>query len=206
MNQFGGQAPVRRSNRPVTQFACQHTENFLLGKAVSTRQTVRNTTVECEKTKNHAALSVKLYGHEILGISMSLPDEEIKHIAISVGTGFTMEGYPTRTSLERLNGLLDAMGIHGVIPEGVRIFKNQEQGIFCFGKGDNWIPVGQHHARNIILSSDPDEFIVESSDIGLDWSIMKKRKTQDGKFYYEKQDRLAGSDARKKSPTVETVK
>lgn len=189
----GNQAPTRRSNRPVTQFACRLAEDFFLGKVSATRKTVFNTTVECEESKNDTTLSVMLYGHKILTVSMSLPDEDIIHVGISIGPEFSMDGYPTRTLIERMNGLLDAMGIHGVIPEGVRIFKNQEKGFFCFGKGEQWIPVGQHYARNIILAPDANELIIQSSDLDINWSIIKKKKTKDGGYVYEKQDRLASN-------------
>lgn len=184
-------APTRRSNRPVTQFAVRRTEEFLLGKAEVGRHWLQNTTVDVvQEDKRSMTLFVRLYHETILTLTMSLPEQELIHVCVSVGTTFSMNGYPTKTTLERLNGLLDCMGFHGVIPEKVRAFKDPEgTGLFFFGKGDLRVPIGQYHARNIILTPDPDELIIQSSDIDHDWAILKKKFIGDA-IVYEKQKRL----------------
>lgn len=187
-------APTRRSNRPVTQFAVRNTEEFLLGKSEPSRKWLQNTTVEVvQEDKRSMTLFVRLYHENILTMTMSLPEQELIHVCVSVGTTFSMNGYPTKTTLERLNGLLDCMGFHGVIPEKVRAFKDPEgTGLFFFGKGDQRVPIGQYHARNIILTPDPDELIIQSSDIDQDWAIMKK-KVIGSSIVYEKQKRLSSN-------------
>lgn len=187
-------APIRRSNRPVTQFAVRATQEFLLGKAEVGRQTVHNTTVDIVQEDKHSiTLFVRLFSETILTLTMSLPDEQVVHICLSVGTAFTMGGCPTKTTIERLNGLLDCMGTHGVIPEKVRIFKDPGgSGSFFFGKNDYMIPVGEHYARNITLVSDPDELLIQSSDASHDWPIMKK-KVVGSSVVYEKRNRLVSN-------------
>jgi hypothetical protein len=157
-------APVRRSNRPVTQFACRLTEDFVLGKLDPKKYILRNTTVDCVEGDFSTTLTVKLFTTEILTLSLSLPKEEPIFLSVSVGDRFTDAGHPTRTCIERLNGLLDSIGIHGIIPEGVRVFKDRDNDTFYLGQGDNRIAVGMNHARNIILKPDPNEFIVLKSD------------------------------------------
>lgn len=184
-------APLRRSNRPVTEFAVRHTEQFLLGKAEVGRKFLHNTTVDIiQEDKRSMTLFVRLYNEKILTLTMSLPNQEIIYIGVSVGTTFSMNGYPTKTTMERLNGLLDVLGIHGVIPEKVRVFKDPEgSGSFFFGRNDQKIQIGEHHARNIILSTNPDQLIIQSTDANHDWMIMKKKVVGDS-VVYKKQKRL----------------
>jgi hypothetical protein len=189
-------APVRRSNRPLTQFAVREVEDFLLGKSEAHRTSIHNTTIDVvQEDKRSKSLFVRLHGETILALSISLPDEEVIHTQISLGTTFTADGCPTKTTVERLNGLLDCLGTHGVIPEKVRIFRDPSGGgSFFFGKGEKKTPVGQRHARNIVLKSDPDELLIESSDVNQDWEIMKK-KMVGGTVTYEKNKRLASRNA-----------
>jgi hypothetical protein len=168
-------APTRRSNKPVTAFACRILESFLLGKAEPGDHSLGNTSVCISETKSSTTANVKLFDDCILSVTLSLPDEEPIDVMISVGSFFTVDGYPTRTTAERLNGLLDLLGIHGIIPEKVRIFKAQENKSFVLGKGDQQIPIGKEYARNIRLKSDPDELIIESSDLGLECKQIKKK-------------------------------
>lgn len=163
-------APVRRSNRPLTQFACRLTEDFLLGKLEPKKYIVNNTRVDCTENKTSTTLTVRLFNAQILTVSLSLPKEEPLHVSIGIGDVFTNTGHPTRTSIERLNGLLDSLGIHGIIPEGVRVFKDSRNDMFYLGKGENKIPVGEHYARNVTLRPDPHEFIVEASDLAVNQS------------------------------------
>ena len=51
------------------------------------------------------------------------------------GDFYDSKGRPSRTTRERLNGLLDALGQNGFIPEGVRVFI-REDGSCNIGKGD----------------------------------------------------------------------
>lgn len=161
-------APVKRSNRPLTQFACQMMGDFLLGKIEPKKYIIHNTTVNCIESKTSTTLTVYLFNTQIMTVSLSLPREEPIDVSICVGDKFTDDGFPTRTTIERLNGLLDCLGIHGVIPTGVRIFKDSSQNTFYLGKGDDRIAVGEKYAQNIRLVPDHYRFMVEASDIKLD--------------------------------------
>lgn len=162
------EAPTRRSNRPVTEFACNLTSRFLMGTLEPGKQTLNNTSVSCIESKSAVNLLVDLFDHAILDILLALPTEDPIHVRISIGNYFDGYGNPTKTTVERLNGLLDCIGCHGIIPEGVRIFKDRGTDTFCLGKGDKYIPVGKKYAKNVFLKPDCDEFVVEYSDIELD--------------------------------------
>lgn len=160
-------APTKRSNRPVTQFACDHLEKFLLGKEEPGTYFLHNTYVKCTEERNSTTFTASLRESEILTVSLSLPEEEPVLVNVSVSDYFTFDGKPTKTVVERLNGLLDTLGIHGIIPEGVRIFKDRDEDMFYLGKGDDKIAVGRKYARNVRLNPDPEEFSIQSSDLGV---------------------------------------
>ena len=160
-------APTKRSNRPVTQFVCDHLEKFLLGKEKPGTYFLHNTYAKCIEDKHSTTFTASLRESDILTVTLSLPDEQPVLVNVSVSDYFAFDGRPTKTVVERLNGLLDTLGIHGAIPEGVRIFKDRDEGIFYLGKGENKIAVGRKYARNIRLSPDPEEFSIQSSDLGM---------------------------------------
>jgi hypothetical protein len=139
----------------------------LLGKEEPGTYFLHNTYVKCTHERNSCTLIVSLRESEILTVSLSLPDEKPVLVNVSISDYLTFDGRPTKTVIERLNGLLDMLGIHGIIPEGVRIFKDRENHVFCLGKGDNKINVGRKYAKNIMLSPDPRDFVVQSSDLGI---------------------------------------
>ncbi len=71
------------------------------------------------------------------------------------GGFFDSKGRPSRTTRERLNGLLDAAGDLGCIPKGVRVFFRIE--------GDQFsCKVGKGEVVNTLDSSSPDRIIVRN--------------------------------------------
>jgi hypothetical protein len=157
----------RRSNRPLTKYACDFLDDFLKGKLEPFQDCNENTTVRCDISKTSLAeissFAVDLYRSEILQVIMK--NEDPLSVKVSIGDHFTEEGYPKKTTIERLNGLLDELGCHGIIPEGVRIFKDRIEGLFYLGKGDNKIAVGKGLATQIILDPDQDEFLIQATDL-----------------------------------------
>lgn len=157
--------PTRRSNRPVTQFAVRLLEGFLLGKLDPGDYINHNTRVSYIETKSIGTLAIQLFDDEILNLSIVLETEEPLYLKISVGSSFTSDGRPTRTTAERLNGLLDCLGAHGVLPEGIRIFRTQDEGNLCLGNERTKVLMGRDYAREVLIRPDPDEFTCVSSDI-----------------------------------------
>jgi hypothetical protein len=159
----------RRSNRPLTQYACDLLDDFLKGKLDSCEYSNENTAVKCVVSKSPIttieSFDVYLYGAKILEVVAS--DGKAFFVKVSTGNHFTIEGYPKKTTIERLNGLLDELGSHMILPEGVRIFKDRIENLFYLGKGDNKIAVGKGLATEVILYPDHNEFRVQASDLVL---------------------------------------
>lgn len=154
----------RRSNRPLTKFACDHLDSFLKGKVEMLFVRNENTSVEARIWPNGVStFAAFLYDTEILTVILEYG--EPTSVIVGIGNSFTPEGYPKKTTIERLNGLLDELGGHGILPEGVRIFKDRIENLFYLGKGDNKIAVGKGLALIVRLEPDPEDFLIESSDL-----------------------------------------
>lgn len=159
-------APVRRSNRPLTQYVCCHLDRFVSGHMEQGEFKDTNTSVACLVSRKERTFSAYLYETELLNLVVD-PEGQPLYIKISVGDRF-IKGVPAKAVLERLNGILDNLGIHGFIPERVRIFKNRETGVFYLGcNGEESIAMGKRFAHNVTISPDPYELIIESSDIDM---------------------------------------
>ena len=142
------ESPVKgRSNRPLTEFACQALERFLAGglqKEINV--TKNNTTVKITKTNTVSTFNVKLFEEDILVLTMN--NGKPLSICVSFTSFYDSYGQPSSTTAERLNGLLDRLGVLGIIPKGVRLFRDQEYHTTYLGKGDNKVAVG----KNLFLS------------------------------------------------------
>lgn len=152
-----------RSNRPLTQFAVDHLQGFLLGKATSYEVTKGNTEIRCKIGEQYQTFTVSLHNSPIL--ELVTEDWEPLPPTISFGQRFTFEGHPTSTTIERLNGLLDRLGEFEVIAKGVRVFHNKEAGAYYLGKGEECVAVGAQYARNVMLEPDPDRFAIRATDL-----------------------------------------
>ena len=126
-----------------------------------------NTKVECTEDRTVKTVIVSLFDDPIVNLALSLPDEKPFYLAVCIGDYFDGFGCPTKTTVERLNGLLDGLGFHGVIPSGVRVFRDPIENTFYLGKGADKIPVGKKYAKNIILDTESEEFSVQASDLSL---------------------------------------
>lgn len=125
---------MTRSNRQLTQFAvdklCQAIAH---GPATISKTTQGNTEVDYDRS---AHLVIRLYGKDIMRIFFgSTNPRVVDGVLIRTGDFYDSKGRPSRTTRERLNGLLDALGTANFIPEGVRVFI-REDGSCALGKGD----------------------------------------------------------------------
>ena len=156
--------PIRcRSNRPLTQFACRLTDAFLQGRLAPGQHTNHNTTVTCEHTLQQHNLIVRLWDDPLLTLTVRAEDQRPLQLQISLGSVFESNGSPTRTTVERLNGLLDCLSFHRVIPEGVRVFRSTPDGPRCLGLGNGRVMVGRQFVTTVLLRPDPEHFIVEAT-------------------------------------------
>ena len=130
---------MARSNRQLTQFAVDRLRYAMVyGPENTAKMTQGNTEVEadvCSHCQRPAHLIIRLFGKDILRLFFSpVNPRVVAGILVSTGDFYDSRGRPSRTTRERLNGLLDALGTSGFIPEGVRIFL-REDGQCCLGKG-----------------------------------------------------------------------
>lgn len=152
------EGPVKRSNRPLTHFACLAIDRFFSNQEKGTGEgTQGNTSYVISTTPKDRNISVFLYETELLNMVID-NDENVVHVAISVGDRFSHDGSPSQAVVERLNGILDTIGLHGAIPEGVRVFKDQVNKVTCIGKGEIKIPLGFRYARNVLIKPDEQDF------------------------------------------------
>lgn len=130
---------MTRSNRSLTQFAVDKLRQYMVyGPDKFVNAVAGNTEVRFNRcpTCPRIALEVKLFGKLILQlIPNPFNPRVIAGVAIFTGDFYDSKGRPSRTTRERLNGLLDALGTSGFIPKGVRVFI-REDGACCVGKGD----------------------------------------------------------------------
>jgi len=131
---------MARSNRKLTQFTVSRLQQILkfgLGR-FSHSDTAGNTRVETvvEEGRGISYAAVRLYDQEIFRMHY-LPSnkKEVRGISVYSGGFYDQNGRPSRTTRERLNGILDAMGTANLIPEGVRVYLDDNGG--CqLGTGD----------------------------------------------------------------------
>ena len=131
---------MARSNRTLTQFAVDKLRHAMVyGLEEGKKDTMGNTEVEadfCGHCERPPHLVVRLYGKEIIRILFSPVNKRVvAGFLIRTGDFYDSKGRPSRTTRERLNGLLDAMGTANFIPEGVRVFVREDNSC-AIGKGD----------------------------------------------------------------------
>lgn len=84
---------------------------------------------------------VKLFGEPIFDCTAR--GTEIQTITFLNGNFFDREGRPSRTTRERINGILSQGEDTGTLPKGVRCFINRETGQCCIGKGGDCRVLGK---------------------------------------------------------------
>ena len=130
---------MTRSNRQLTQFAVDKVRQYLvLGPDGFQDEMAGNTRVSffaCDKCQRKT-VKICLYGKKIMELVVNpFNPRVVSGIFIYSGDFYESKGRPSRPTRERLNGLLDALGQNGFIPEGVRVFI-REDGSCNIGKGD----------------------------------------------------------------------
>jgi hypothetical protein len=107
---------MARSNRTLTQFAVDRLSSFVRDPSVFS-ETKGNTTVcvHMDKRTQDLTFQVFLFGASIFEL-------DSQHLILRNGGFFDSKGRPSRTTRERLNGLLDTAGDLNLIPEGARLF------------------------------------------------------------------------------------
>lgn len=145
-----------RSNRPLTKFACKQLEEFVLNQALnpwgeSRIYTQGNTTIQSITDQDPKIFKVFLFNEEIL--SLLYTDGKPFSIRVSFTSYYDLYGQPTSTTVERLNGLLDRLGTLGILPHGVRLFRDNSgpEPLTYIGKGDDKSAVGKEIAQSVCI-------------------------------------------------------
>ena len=132
---------MARSNRQLTQLAVDQLRIALTyGPDQLVPQKFGNTEVEvikCTCLCNRAPhIEFRLFGKPIMEVYTSpLNHRLIVGAVLKTGDFYDSKGRPSRTTRERLNGLLDALGTAGFIPDGIRVFIREDNGCYI-GKGE----------------------------------------------------------------------
>ena len=130
---------MARSNRQLTQFAVDKLRQYLvLGPDQFEDEAAGNTRVsffDCDCCQRKS-VKICLFDNLIMELVVNpFNPRVIAGMFIHTGNFYDSKGRPSRTTRERLNGLLDALGQVKFIPEGVRVFI-REDGSCCLGKGE----------------------------------------------------------------------
>lgn len=139
---------MARSNRQLTQFAVHRVDRILdTGTNISpTSESAGNT----EVCTTFNQIRVRLFGEEILLIDGANLDKP-REVTVFSGNFYDSKGRPSRTTRERLNGLLDLLGDRGIVPKGTRVFL---AGDGCrVGRGDQSQPLGKGNPAAFLLAN-----------------------------------------------------
>jgi hypothetical protein len=134
--------PKTRSNRYLTQFAVKKLQEYLATSNLECRdESLGNTRVLLQSHGDLDCLNFYLHGARICEIVF----ESGKAIDILIldGSFYDKAGNPSKTTRERLNGILDTLGQEGVIGDGIRAFIDKEDGICYVGRGTYGKPLGE---------------------------------------------------------------
>lgn len=150
----------RRSNRPLTQFACAELEDLIGCPDGGTPKGSRiegNTGVHWNVTKDNAIFTISLKSNPILDVCMA--GRKVSLVVVNVAKSLSDDGHPSATTVERLNGLLDTLGLDGIIPTGVRVFKDKTSNMSYLGRGDDKIAIGGSFSKVVAIKPDPGKFV-----------------------------------------------
>ena len=142
---------MARSNRQLTQFAVDTLREYLDHEVFYDARSAGNTTVYAAPMGAEVRYGIELFGKEILRLILDSNSFATTNICLYAGDFYDSKGRPSRTTRERLNGLLDLLGDQGIIPEGIRVFLTDNG---CrVGKGDQSQPLDKDHPTASLLTS-----------------------------------------------------
>lgn len=149
-----------RSNRRLSQFAVDQVVSLLASHPEAPAKPLickeqGNTKVVWEsRGSKESAIQVFLFDELIL--ELDFYHRVCSFVDIRAGNFYDNYGNPSRTTRERLNALLDALGDAHLLPQGVRVFLD-EWGSYL-GNHSSCRPLNERHSR-ITLIPDPCQLV-----------------------------------------------
>lgn len=156
--------PRGRSNRTLTEFACANLWEFLHAELpLETFTESGNTSLHVTSgdKRGQSTFVASLYGQPILTVSRN--GNSIAKVVTEFTSYFDRFGQPTATTVERLNGLLDCLGESGVIPNGVRVFRDKAWNTTYIGRGDDRIAVGKDLSQAVLITVNHDRLALTAT-------------------------------------------
>lgn len=149
-----------RSNRYLTQFATDKLVEYLATNKLENKdETQGNTRVFLSSHGDLDLINFYLHGSRICEIAFE--SNKAIDVLILDGSFYDKDGNPSKTTRERLNGILDVLGYEGIIGEGIRVFIDKEDGLCYLGRGIDCKPLGQGN-ESIGLAPHPVKLIFRS--------------------------------------------
>lgn len=140
-----------RYNRTLTQFAVGKLEEFLeLGIDRFVPAAAGNTSVAVRQQGDLDLLVFSLFDAEIA--TLFFDGSRFLGLTLADGGFYDRSGSPSRTTRERLNGLLDAMGEECLIPAGTRVFLAENKTKCFVGRDTLTRPFGRGFDSVTILA------------------------------------------------------
>jgi len=152
---------MSRSNRTLTQFVVNKLRQAMVyGPETVVNERAGNTQVETDPCPSYdcpSHLVVLLFDKEIVRLFFSpINRRSVCGVMISTGDFYDSKGRPSRTTRERLNGILDALGAAKFLPEGVRVFIHPETEQCCIGRGTSCKTFDSGSPKVLLLSHPKD--------------------------------------------------
>jgi hypothetical protein len=159
-----------RSNRLHTQQAVYAVKGYLDGLFHSKKE-FGNTSVQVlfDAYQKDIGLLVSIHGKPILRLVKN--GRAIDAVYVFSGFYYDRDGNPSRTTGERLNGLLDALGELEVIPKRIRLIKDREYNLSFIGQINEAGPtkvravLNQNYSDVVEVTPDPERFVVKNAGI-----------------------------------------
>lgn len=149
----------RRTNRLVTNKAIQAVTEFING---SDKRSWNFGNTSAHQTPA-GDLVVYLFGQPIL--KLECKDNEIDAVCVYTGGKYDEYGNPTMLTLERLNGLLDALGHEGIVPKNTRVYYDRDYSVCYLINMESKVALNKDYCTMAALKSDPCEFVIVRMDI-----------------------------------------
>lgn len=149
----------RRSNRALTARAIEATIEYLNGEK-RTEWDLGNTRAFVD---DYLDFNITLFHQPILKLVKE--NGKISEVQVFSGGVYDEDGNPKPLTRERLNGLLDALGAEGLIPENVRVWIDRECNVCYLVHFDEKQVLNKHYCTMVGINASPGEFKINNREV-----------------------------------------